>query len=321
MHDKPYCDDERFPDEEPLADYSLTLEVTSGAAANGSAFNTAKATLKTGNIYLDNREITFELTGSARFTTNNSQTVSVRTNSLGVATIYFTNTLAETVTVYSIYTPLNGEDILARKYSTFENSSSPVLILNSRVSRDNVYADGIQPNTIVYTVENSAGQTVSDVLINFTRLSGDADLFPSNRGLTDAQGMLTLFMYSMVPGTVLVRAYIAAQPSIYRDDQVNFRSNDILTVTVINDFVPANGTTPAQLLYLLWDSREQPVINAQLGFRTTGNAQLSSSGYTDNNGQCLLNITNFYPERVTVTCYLIADPSVDIHTDVTFVPV
>ncbi|QWA10758.1 Ig-like domain-containing protein [Sodalis ligni] len=320
MQEKPCSDEETFPEEEPLADYSLTLAVTSGALANGIATNAATATLKSGNNYLAQRTINFELTGSARFTTNNLQRDSVNTNSLGNATITFINSLPQEVTVYSSFTPLNGEEILARKNSTFEDAASPVLILNSRVDQNNAYADGILPNTIIYTVQNSAGQPVSGVLINFTRLSGEANLIPAVDSRTDSQGMLTLYMYTLTPGPVSVRAYIADQPDIYKDDNVNFRSNDILIVSVENDFVPANGTTPAQLLYLLLNSRNQPVRDAQLEFRATCNAMLPSSGYTDNNGQYLLNVTNFYPERVTVTCYLIADPSVNIHTDVTFVP-
>ncbi|WP_413725900.1 Ig-like domain-containing protein [Sodalis sp. RH16] len=320
MQEKPCSDEETFPEEEPLADYSLTLAVTSGALANGIATNAATATLKSGNNYLAQRTINFELTGSARFTTNNLQRDSVNTNSLGNATITFINSLPQEVTVYSSFTPLNGEEILARKNSTFEDAASPVLILNSRVDKNNAYADGILPNTIIYTVQNSAGQPVSGVLINFTRLSGEANLIPAVDSRTNSQGMLTLYMYTLTPGPVSVRAYIADQPDIYKDDNVNFRSNDILIVSVENDFVPANGTTPAQLLYLLLGSQSQPVRDAQLEFRATGNAMLPSSGYTDNNGQYLLNVTNFYPERVTVTCYLIADPSVNIHTDVTFVP-
>ncbi|WP_213992597.1 Ig-like domain-containing protein [Sodalis sp. dw_96] len=321
MQEKYFSGEEPLSDEEPLADYSLTLEVTSGAVANGIATNTAKATLKTGSIYLANRLITFELSGSARFSSNNAQTDSVSTNSLGVATIYFTNNVAETVSVYSIYTPLNGEDILARKYSTFENAASPVLILNSRVDQNNVYADGSLPNIIIYTVTNSAGQPVPDELINFTLLAGMATLLPGLSSRTDSQGMLPLYLYAFVPGTVSVRAYIAAQPNVYRDDQVNFRSNDILTVTVINDFVPANGTTPVQLRYQLLNSQLQPVRNTALGFRASGNAMLPSTGVTDNNGEYLLSITNTTPEMVRVTCYLISDPSVDINTDITFVPV
>lgn len=320
MQEKPCSDEETFPEEEPLADYSLTLAVTSGALANGIATNAATATLKSGNNYLAQRTINFEVTGSARFTTNNLQRDSVDTNSLGNATITFINSFPLEVTVYSSFTPLNGEEILARKNSKFEDAASPVLILNSRVDQNNAYADGILPNTIIYTVQNSAGQRVSGVLINFTLLSGEANLIPAVDSRTDSQGMLTLYMYTLTPGPVSVRAYIADQPDIYKDDNVNFRSNDILIVSVENDFVPANGTTPAQLLYLLLSSRNQPVRDAQLEFRATGNAMLPSSGYTDNNGQYLLNVTKSYPERVTVTCYLIADPSVNIHTDVTFVP-
>ncbi|XBS70124.1 Ig-like domain-containing protein [Acerihabitans sp. KWT182] len=319
MYDKPYCDDKRYPDEEPLADYSLTLEVTSGAAANGSAYNTAKATLKTGNIYLNDREITFELSGSARFTTNNAQVATARTNSLGVATINFVNNVSESVYVYSIYLPLNGEEILARKTSSFESATPALPILSSRIDRNNVYADGILPNIIIYTVTNSAGQPVPGVLINFTLLSGTANLIPALDSRTDAQGMLTLYIYTLTPGEVRVRAYLASEPTVYKDDQVNFLSNDILTVTVVSDNAPADGTTPAVLRYLLWDRNFQPVIGAQLGFTATGNTMLPNSGYTNNLGEYTLNITSRDSGRVTVTCYLVADPSVNINTDITFV--
>ncbi len=309
-----------FQDLTPLADYSLTLEVSSNALANGIAANTARATLRLGNSFLSGRTITFEVSGSARFTTNNEPIATAVTNSLGNATISFTNTVAETVSVISEY-----NEILARKYSTFEGGVIPPnLTLSAVVVNNNAVANDTAANTIRYTVRNASAMPVSNEQINFSVILGSAVLSPQT-GFTNSQGELLLSIFSSVAGEVVVQAYLASQPAISQNTQVNFISAGItyiLTVTIIRDHAPANGNTPITLLYRLVNEQSQPVGQKQLGFSVTGNATLSStSGYTNNSGEILLSLVNTIAEQVTVTCFLISDPSVDNYTDVTFEPV
>ncbi|OSN03448.1 Ig-like domain-containing protein [Lonsdalea iberica] len=82
--------------------YTLILTATSTASANGSDTNTATAILMNGNQYVSGETIEFRLlTGSAIFS-DGTPIKQVTTNSLGAASVEYTDTVGETISILAI---------------------------------------------------------------------------------------------------------------------------------------------------------------------------------------------------------------------------
>lgn len=86
---------EKFSD---AVDYTLKLEATSGAAADGKDSNKITATLSHSGILISGKEINFQVDGGALFP-NGEKNISGVTSVFGEIKTYITNIRPETVTV------------------------------------------------------------------------------------------------------------------------------------------------------------------------------------------------------------------------------
>ncbi|TKI06088.1 Ig-like domain-containing protein [Martelella alba] len=309
------------PEPELFADYSLSLVVTSdNALANGSATNAVRATLRTGNIFLDKQAINFELFGSALFA-NGTQQSTVLTNSLGNADVSFTNTVAESPRILASYRDIVGEEVYASQYTTFQGGVPSSLSLNWQIIANNAPANNTTNNLIAYTVRDAAGNPVDGELIDFVVTQGQATLSAA-RGQTNNLGVFELAIRSGLSGPVTVRAALVSQPNVFQFTEVMFSAvqSAILAVTVLSDHAPANGLRPVVVRFTLMTLQGQPWPQQQLTFTANNNASLSpTSGLTNNNGQIDVNIVNQIPGQVRVSGSWVVNPTVKNNVDVTFI--
>lgn len=115
--------------------YTLNLKATSTASANGLDKNLATAVLMNSNEFVSGKEIEFHITtGSAVFPDDN-QTISAITNSLGEASVGFTNTVEETVIVMAILS--EDKTVYSTKTSIFSKSHPSTELKATRIYNDN----------------------------------------------------------------------------------------------------------------------------------------------------------------------------------------
>ncbi|MFP1722617.1 Ig-like domain-containing protein [Lonsdalea quercina] len=82
--------------------YTLILTATSTASANGSDTNTATAILMNDGQYVSGKAVEFRLVSGNAIFSDGTQIIKVTTNALGQASVEYTDTVEETISVMAI---------------------------------------------------------------------------------------------------------------------------------------------------------------------------------------------------------------------------
>ncbi|HHR6582159.1 Ig-like domain-containing protein [Providencia alcalifaciens] len=148
----------------PRQAFDLTLKLTAdNAAADGQAVNTVTAELKDGNEWAAGESVLFTVTGHAQFTDSHSPTTTAVVSSQGVASVNFTDTTQETVTV--IATVLSDTTVSKQVAATFGSGavSLPPPELNEAAEGHIIPGDVAGTDVHVF-IAPSAGLTAGSTL-------------------------------------------------------------------------------------------------------------------------------------------------------------
>ncbi|TKI06984.1 Ig-like domain-containing protein [Martelella alba] len=214
-------------------EYDLKLSATSNAAADGCESNSVTAMVTCQGAPAADRPLFFCVGGSAAFH-NKTQTVKTRTDDLGQATVFFTDTVVEDVLL-----SCQIENITQFAQSHFGVRAA--VTLSVMVVANNAPADGQSRNILEYAVRDAAtGRPVLYEVVDFT-VTGSATL---SRGaaLTDYFGSTHVEVVNTVAESVIVNARVRHTMTAVNHTLVHFREGQAqyrLTSEVRRD---ANGS-------------------------------------------------------------------------------
>lgn len=191
------------------------------AAADDKTENVAQVVLTdaSGNVMPD-VDVTWSLGSStAKITTSE-----VKTDTNGVATVNFTDSVAENVTVTA-----NVEGNKSGETTSVFTAVLPDSIVMSTVT-DNVTADNSSADEVQAKVTDANGNAMSGVTVNWTLSSTSAKATSATTATTDANGVVTLSLTDSVVENVDVTA--TAEGGLSGNTTVHFSGVDIGPVTV-----------------------------------------------------------------------------------------
>ncbi|NDL63681.1 Ig-like domain-containing protein [Acerihabitans arboris] len=303
--------DQFFPSDNHDKGYSLILASSPSAQADGRDANYAVATLSAQGAPLCGYNVTFCLSGCAVFSDGNGQ-CSAATDDCGQATVYFTDSRQETVTV-----SVQFENLSALSYSTFSNSINATgLIIIAQVQRDNAQGNTIDQNAILYTLWDEAiNQAVPFRRLLFNSSSSTA-VFDLDR-TTDPNGQILLLISNYRDEQVEISAVLDGQSAVNNYTVITF--SVALTHTISAQMLTGNVTAPGthQIRYTLRTAAGATVPGQLMAF-SSSTASISP-GYqvTDNAGQVTVNIRSETPQTARVDA-IFALGNAENHMYVTF---
>jgi len=183
---------------------NLQLSVTTGAPANGQAYNTATASVTQNNSPLYNAKVDFYVTGSALFS-NGQHAISITTNQQGLALASFTNTVPETVALQAIY-----QNDTAYDSATFSQVSIPNYSLIP-VFFTHIYIGQTQFQLRYRLINLDNLQGVPNQTITLTGL---APIPHPATGTTDSMGLVNWHISTSITGYFTIVAALKNFPSI-----------------------------------------------------------------------------------------------------------
>jgi gliding motility-associated-like protein len=288
----------------PSAANSYLTAVTTPEPADGSSQDVVQAVVlnSLGQPVPAGTAVTFTVeTGTATITTTGI------TNASGVATAFFTSTVAGSVQVQAqvsingLPTYLNDQANPGNNFVTIQFVVPPPSLANSYVVAVTTPqpADGVSQDVVQAMVLNALGQPVpAGTAVTFTIETGTATL--TTTGITNASGVATAFFTSTVAGTVQVQAQISiGGVPTYLDDQASPGINFVTIQFVIpppsaaNSYVvavttpePADGSSQDVVQAVVLNSVGQPVTPGTLVTFTieTGTATITTTGITNASG-------------------------------------
>lgn len=266
----------------------LDMTVTSGAKADGSASNSATATVVDGSGNpLANTAVKFSVTGSAIL-----NATTVNTDSKGIAHVTFTDRKVETVQVTA---KLASGSSITKDSSFVTDIDSATLTLTAT---NGALADGKVTNTATVTLKDRDNNPISGQAITLSA-SGNAKLSATS-GTTDSQGQIVVTLTDTTAETTTVTASVNSNKQASTTSEFITFSVKLLTASA--DSVQADGTTSTTLTATVQDSTGKALANAEVAFSVTGSAKLdTTTATTDSHGQAQALLTDAIGESVTVT--------------------
>lgn len=284
------------PDQQ-WSDYHLVLSTTSGGIADGNDTNSATARLSRHGQASSGRPLIFSLSGHAQFSENGQQ-ITVITDELGEATVYFIDTQPETVNVSCHY-----QQFRADTDSIFTQNVLSGLDISAEVLADNSPADGITRNSLRYSVYDQARRRVSGVTLLFSQ-NGNATLSNQNAPVS-GYGQFTLTLTNRTAERVRVTANISGSlVSNYTYLTFSELPELILSSILLNNNVPADGTSTIRIIFTLTRGGvgvPDQYLRFQADAPTIRIAPLN--GRTDQNGQIEVTVTSSRSGQNAVTAY------------------
>lgn len=292
---------------------NIALSATSGADANGQAMNTVTAVLTNNGTYISGRSLTFMITGSdTAFFTNNSNSVTDDTNTLGEVVVSLRDTVAETVNIlcFTSDAPENMETT-----STVFGGSTPVTDnIALTVLKDNSIDDGEDTNKIsVTTYSNTTPVPNESVTV---RVNNGALFFNGEDTatlVTKDNGSASVEFTNTLPGDVTFRALLPDDISVTASVTTTFTSSDEdkepeVSLRVIHDNASANGSSVNTVQAIVLDKNTGTPLSAfDVELQVTGSARFSENNSdeiivpTNTEGSVVLNLIDTAVESVTVT--------------------
>jgi gliding motility-associated-like protein len=288
----------------PSAANSYITAVTTPEPADGSSQDVVQATVlnSLGQPVPAGTAVTFTIeTGTATITTTGI------TNASGVATAFFTSTVIGSVQVQAqvsingVMTYLNDQANPANNYVTIAFVQPPPSTATSYIAAITTPepADGVSQDVVQATVLTANGQPVpAGTVVTFTIETGTATI--TTTGVTNASGVATADLTSMVVGPVQVQAQVSISGVMtYLNDQAN-PSNNFVTVqftsiqpSTANSYIvtvvspePADGVSQDEVQATVVSSTGVPVAAGTTVTFTieTGTATIVTTGVTNASG-------------------------------------
>jgi gliding motility-associated-like protein len=288
----------------PSAANSYLTAVTTPEPADGSSQDVVQATVlnSLGQPVPAGTAVTFTIeTGTATITTTGI------TNASGVATAFFTSTVIGSVQVQAqvsingVMTYLNDQANPANNYVTIAFTQPPPSTATSYIAAVTTPepADGVSQDVVQATVLTANGQPVpAGTIVTFTIETGTATI--TTTGVTNASGVATADLTSMVVGSVQVQAQVSISGVMtYLNDQAN-PSNNFVTVqftniqpSTANSYIvtvvspePADGVSQDEVQATVVSSTGVPVAAGTTVTFTieTGTATIVTTGVTNGSG-------------------------------------
>lgn len=153
--------------------YSLVLEVVPNKAlGDGKSKNTARATLSQGGQPLISREVIFQINGFSALFSDKTQQIKQLTDKTGIASVDFTDTLAETgtITAATAGRPFGISDTVKFHFVASDND---LYRIDIGVVKNDAPADRISSNRASATLSRE-GKKLSGQWITFTITKGSA---------------------------------------------------------------------------------------------------------------------------------------------------
>ncbi|EFE09263.1 inverse autotransporter beta-barrel domain-containing protein [Citrobacter youngae] len=284
---------------------NLNLQVTvDNSPSDGLTPNTAQvqATDKDGQP-VRNAAISWTTTGSAKFASATSMT-----NDSGVATVNYTDTVAEAVNI----TATSGA-VTASQNSHFNEVTVSSVTL--KITKDNSVADGQTANQAQATVTDINGRAIANSKVSWS--VGSPAVLKNAGGTTDANGNVTADFTSTVAGAATI-SVTAGDKSASGEGHftANAATAVIDTMEVTRNNSPANGTTANMVKVTAKDSSGAPMsgVNVTLGADkgtvvfgaklSKARAAAGSAYQTDAQGSLTVGFTDTVAESVVLTATL-----------------
>lgn len=282
---------------------NLSLSITAdNSPSDGLTPNTAQvlATDKKGQP-VRNAIISWSTTGYAKLTTTSSVT-----DERGVATVDFTDTVAEMINV----TAKSGS------VSTSQSSRFSTVAVNNvelKIIKDNSVADGLMTNKAQATLTDINGRAIPNSQVTWS--AGNPGVLKNTETVTDVNGQVVTEFTSGVPGIIVVSIRAGEKSA---SAQGNFVSNattaKIDTMDVTRDGSPANGSATNLVTITVKDNSGTPVANANVALSAnTGTVIFGATSarvtggktfLTDSQGSLTVGFTDTVAESVTLTATL-----------------
>ncbi|WP_423732529.1 Ig-like domain-containing protein [Hafnia paralvei] len=273
---------------------TLTID-TDGSAANGTAQNSATATVvDSGNNILANTTVNWTVTGSAGLTSGTSTT-----NSSGQAVMTFTDTKAETVTLTA---KAGSSDTGQSKPSTFVADAATAHVSTLTIDTDDSAANGTAQNSATATVVDSGNNILANTTVNWT-VTGSAGL-TSGTSTTNGSGQAVMTFTDTKAETVTLTAKAGSsdtgqsKPSTFVADAATAH---VSMLTIDTDGSPADGTSQNKATVTVVDANNNPLPGQDVTWSQDGSAVMGTSAKTDNNGQTIVTFTDVNAETVNIT--------------------
>lgn len=274
---------------------TMTLDVD-GSKANGVAANKATVQVVDGQ---KNPVSGLDVSWIADKTTV-QLSPSGKTDSEGKASVTFTDTVAQQVTLKASLPNGNNKSTV----SQFIADTSTATIADMVISPDNVRADGVAQNVATVTVKDAQGNILPGQNVSWSASRSSVVLTPS--GITDANGQAHVTMTDNVGGNVDITATLDNASTLTK--QANFLSINVTKLQPSRWGQDANGN-PITFTATVTDSSGAPVANSEVAFSNTGKGVLSATtAMTDSSGNAVVSLTDLYGEEVTVTARATVNP-------------
>ncbi|EAZ4877116.1 molybdenum cofactor biosynthesis protein, partial [Salmonella enterica] len=284
---------------------NLNLQVTvDNSPSDGLTPNTAQvqATDKDGQP-VRNAAINWTTTGSAKFASATSMT-----NDSGVATVNYTDTVAEAVNI----TASSGA-VTASQNSHFNEVTVSSVTL--KITKDNSVADGQAADQAQATVTDINGRAIANSKVNWS--VGSPAVLKNAETTTDANGNVTADFTSTSAGAATI-SVTAGDKSASGEGHftANAATAVIDTMDVTRDGSPANGTTANMVKVTVKDGGGSPLGNTAVSLsadkstvafaaaKAKAKASAGRSYQTDAQGAVTVEFTDTVAESVTLTASL-----------------
>ncbi|OWF70291.1 hypothetical protein B4901_02460 [Yersinia frederiksenii] len=260
------------------------FSVASGAVANNSATNALSATVKdgNGNVVL-NVDVIFTVTGGATFDGISQTSLTVNTDSSGVATAGVVSLVAGAHAV----TATVGTNTTAAKTSTFIADEATAEIGSTDFSvASGAVANNTSTNGLSATVKDGNGNAVPNVSVTFVVTGGATFDGISQTSLTvntDSSGVATAGLVSLVAGAHAVTATVgtnttAAKTSTFIADEATAEIGS--TDFAVDSGAVANNSATNRLSATVKDGNGNVVPNVDVIFTVTGGATFDGASQT-----------------------------------------
>ncbi|MBJ9872657.1 Ig-like domain-containing protein [Citrobacter werkmanii] len=266
-----------------------------GSVANGSAANTATATvLDANNNPVAGAEVVWSADkGTVRFGTQGT------TDANGHVSVTFTDTVAETA---QITATLGGSS--QTEPSKFVADATTAVVSTLVINQDGSVANGSAANTATATVLDANNNPVAGAAVVWSADKGTVNF--GTQGTTDANGHVSVTFTDTVAETAQITATLGGSSQTEPSKFVGDAATATLTLLPDHSGSIADGIATNGVTAMVVDALNNPIAGAIVTWTVDkSTAKLSvSSGVTDSSGRTSLTYTDTVAEHVEITATL-----------------
>lgn len=220
------------------------------------------------------------------------------TDSNGMATATFTDTVAETTILTSSLT--NGSRLSTSSHFVADGESAKLHDL--KVIKDGALANGTEADMAQVYVLDGQGNPLANQLVTWSAQPQGTTFQPANTSITDETGKALVSYTSKIAQSIQLTASLsngenATVPSLFIPDT---SSEHIKTYTVTTGAL-ANGSATNNATVIVTDANNNPVANEKVNWSVSGSAQASAlESITDAQGAATITLNDTKAESVNV---------------------